>query len=272
MLKLIALDLDGTLLGGTQPHYGILPEALEAMRAATEQGVFIGIASGRELDFMEQLFPDHQVDPGRDGFPKLLMPDERYLYLLKHSEYEPAAAWNDQIEAKERGCLADARTLVSTLWEELQRIDPRVRLISEEAIRRRGFIELYFSSREAAETAAPTIQAYCEAHAPDLQPIRNGGLIALRHREVGKGQVLLDAAHVLGLLPDQVLAVGDSANDQSMLDGRFGFQAATVANAEPVIKDLVRARGGYVAQRPYGAGVAEIIYRALHSSPSPHRG
>lgn len=263
MVKLIALDLDGTLLGGTQPHYGIMPEAIEAMKTAAARGVMIGIASGRELDFMEGLFPDHQIDPVREGFPSILMPDERYVYTLREGAYRPDVAWNTRVDANERSSLPASRALVGTLWERLLEIDPKVRIVPEEAIQRRGFIELRFASIEAARQADNLIDQACRTTAPSLRPIRNGGLIALRHRDVGKGNVLLHCARSLGLRPQEILAVGDNRNDRSMLDGRYGFLAGTVANAEPEIKELVRSQGGHVAERKYGAGVAELIYQAL---------
>jgi len=44
-----------------------------------------------------------------------------------------------------------------------------------------------------------------------------------------------------------------------MLDGRFGFSSATVANAEPRVKEAVLESGGYVASKNYGDGLVEII-------------
>jgi hypothetical protein len=44
-----------------------------------------------------------------------------------------------------------------------------------------------------------------------------------------------------------------------MLEGRFGFLAATVANADGEVKAMVRRGGGYVARAPLGAGVIEVL-------------
>jgi hydroxymethylpyrimidine pyrophosphatase-like HAD family hydrolase len=68
-------------------------------------------------------------------------------------------------------------------------------------------------------------------------------------------------ARLRGYAPAQVLAVGDSVNDVSMLDGSHGFRAATVANAGAEIRELVRAGNGYVATRGNGHGVNEVIGR-----------
>src|SRR4030095_14566226 len=74
-----------------------------------------------------------------------------------------------------------------------------------------------------------------------------------------RGLVLSELARHLQLAPDQVLAVGDSANDISMLDGRLGFVCRTTSNAGERLKEGVRQNGGYVAEGRMGAGVVEIL-------------
>ena len=88
---------------------------------------------------------------------------------------------------------------------------------------------------------------------------RNRMLAQVVLSTAGKGNSLLRAATVKGLRPHQVLAIGDTLNDLDMLDGRHGFRAGAVGNADLVIKQAVLAAGGIVAEREAGAGLAEIL-------------
>lgn len=73
-----------------------------------------------------------------------------------------------------------------------------------------------------------------------------------------------------GVAPGQVLAVGDSQNDADMLDGKLGFQAATVANADPEIAKVVEAAGDYLARSPRSLGVAEIVRKVMGAGGLTH--
>jgi HAD superfamily hydrolase (TIGR01484 family) len=62
---------------------------------------------------------------------------------------------------------------------------------------------------------------------------------------------------LLGVAPEQALAVGDGSNDRSAFEMLpHGF---CPANASPELEALCRARGGWVAQRSYGDGVLELF-------------
>jgi hydroxymethylpyrimidine pyrophosphatase-like HAD family hydrolase len=84
-------------------------------------------------------------------------------------------------------------------------------------------------------------------------------LVQIHDAAVGKGPVLAELARLWVIAPSEVLAIGDSHNDLSMLDGRLGFRSATVGNADGVIKEAVRRAGGSVASGHAGAGVLELL-------------
>jgi hydroxymethylpyrimidine pyrophosphatase-like HAD family hydrolase len=97
---------------------------------------------------------------------------------------------------------------------------------------------------------------------------RNGRIAHIYDKGCDKGstlQALLDQQRYRDLAPADVLAIGDGINDRPMIDGRHGFTAATVANAEPDVKSWVRTAGGMIADRERGAGVAQILADVLAS-------
>ncbi len=264
MIRFVGLDLDGTLLGGTQPHYGIREEAVAALFDAHRRGVQIGIVTWRDFDFIYQTLLEHEIDPAKTSFPSLIIAEERRIYALEGGAYRPDAEWNDRIVADERGHLNQVASLVGRLLEtDLAQMDPGLRRVEAAIEERRGFVELVFSDRESAEAGAALLAERLRSTVPDIVPIRNGRGVALRHVRASKGATLNRYAETSGLRPEEILAIGDSENDRSMLDGRFGFRAATVSNADESIRRLVAERGGYVAEGACGVGVAEAMADAL---------
>ncbi|MDO5835535.1 MAG: phosphoglycolate phosphatase [Methanobacterium sp.] len=75
--------------------------------------------------------------------------------------------------------------------------------------------------------------------------------------EVNKGTSLVQVAGDMGILPEEILAIGDSENDLEFLNVA-GVKVA-VANAEPELKSIA----DYVTEKPYGDGVKEALERFL---------
>jgi hydroxymethylpyrimidine pyrophosphatase-like HAD family hydrolase len=123
----------------------------------------------------------------------------------------------------------------------------------------RGLPTLQMDTPEQAAALRVWLAERLEASGQPLACNRNVRLLQIHDAAVGKGLTLLELARVWGLAPSQVLAIGDSANDFSMLDGHLGLRCATVGNADPAIKEIVQHAGGYVASRAIGAGVVEIL-------------
>ena len=74
---------------------------------------------------------------------------------------------------------------------------------------------------------------------------------------VNKGTSLVQVAGDMGILPEEILAIGDSENDLEFLNVA-GVKVA-VANAEPELKSIA----DYVTEKPYGDGVKEALERFL---------
>jgi hydroxymethylpyrimidine pyrophosphatase-like HAD family hydrolase len=97
-LSLVAVDLDGTLLGGTSGRYGFLPAGVEALRQAVRKHSLVGIATGRDLPFILELLRREGIAPEKEGWPHVIIAEERYIYYLgKDGGYRPAADWNESI-------------------------------------------------------------------------------------------------------------------------------------------------------------------------------
>ncbi|MBI5975081.1 Cof-type HAD-IIB family hydrolase [Staphylococcus canis] len=85
------------------------------------------------------------------------------------------------------------------------------------------------------------------------------GNIEITHADAKKGTAVASIAEQLGITLDETMAIGDNLNDKSMLD-RVGYSVA-MENAIPEIKESAR----YVTDTNENSGVAKAIYKALES-------
>lgn len=75
--------------------------------------------------------------------------------------------------------------------------------------------------------------------------------------EVNKGSSLLKVAGVMGVKPEEIMAVGDSENDIEFLSAA-GLKVA-VSNADDELKSIA----DYVAKKPHGDGFKEAVERFI---------
>lgn len=259
-IRLIAVDLDGTMLGGTKNRYGILSEGIAALRQAAEEGVLIAIVSGRDYPFIPRLFQEEGVDIPREGWPHLIIAEERLEYRLHAGCYHPDTSWNEEIRVRERMHYEQLCVEVDRLLSaDIQRLDPVAFRRVDPMASERGYIEVRFTEPSFARSAEPILAAMLETLGLPYTTVRNVDHICLRHQHTGKGKMLDRVCRRLGIAAGEVLAIGDSLNDLSMLDGRFGFISAAPANADHEVKAAVLANGGMVAEGQYAKGVAEMI-------------
>ena len=264
-IRMIAVDLDGTLLGGTEGRYGFLPEGTAALRKAASSQARIAIVSGRDFEFIEGLLAREGVFVSESGWPHIVIAEERFLYRLRGGRYEPDREWNEAIGQLERMHFERIRSGVEALLAgDVGSLDGGARRQEEALERRRGFVEVSFTDPRRAQAAVPLFEAWLDGLRLPYSIVRNVADVCVRHRSVGKGVMLDKVCREWGIAPSEVLAVGDSANDLSMLDGRFGFIGACPGNAEASVKDAVGRGGGYIAEGRYGQGVADAVNRYMN--------
>lgn len=266
-IRLVAVDLDGTLLGGTEGRYGIFPEGISALRRAVGMQAAVAIVTGRDFEFVPELLKTEGVQWSQEQWPHLIIAEERCEYRLQNGQYAPDSEWNEEIRVLERGHFEQISDGVNQLLSSrIASIDPGACRRTEVLEAERGFIEIRFTDANAARAAEPLLAAMLAQSLLPYKTVRNAADISIRYLSVGKGAMLQRACQRLGIAAEEVLAIGDSANDLSMLDGRFGFVGAAPGNADDEVKAAVRARGGVVSESRYAKGVAEILdyYMAGH--------
>jgi len=245
-LRLISTDFDGTI--HEDFAHSPVPEALQDRLLALQgQGATWVINTGRDLaSLMESIGRAHlRVRPD------FTVTVEREIHRHVGGHYEPVEPWNGN-------CVRDHTLLFTAHATGLARLSSRL----EEKYDATFYSDLWSPICVIARTNAQmdAIQSELEAFCldiPELVSVRNDVYVRLSHRAYSKGTALQEIQRLLGLGPEHSFAAGDHLNDLSMLRRAVAHRLVTPANGLPMVKEQVRAEGGFLASRGCGDGVLE---------------
>lgn len=258
-IKLVALDLDGTLLG---KDLKIPPRSRAAIAAARSRGVQFVIATGRMYQSSVPMARTLELDgapliayngalvcefpSGRPLFHEPV-PLEACRSLAAFCEargYHLQAYIHDRLYVpnlgpRTREYLDIARveaSAVGSLFFWLQ--EPSTKLLVVDDPERISLIQEQVTSLLAgAVTAMPSSPNFLEVVSS----------------KVSKGAALERVAQSLGLAPDDVMAVGDGSNDLSML--KWAGTGVAIGHAPAALRQVA----AYVTKSGPGEGVAEAL-------------
>ena len=252
-IKLVGTDFDLTL------HYHGIAKAVQDLLIETvRKGVKVGIVSGRPWYDLRTFLTQYGMNFGKP-YPSFLVWREKFILWVEDGKTREEGEWN-QLKMREMEALNGEILKVAPQWLAALKsagLSHKIWNIFGEY----GF-EIFYAAPEEAERAR-VILAELAAPLPNSEVTRNYWGTNVGLASGSKGCALRHVADCLGLAPDEVLAIGDSLNDLSMLDGRCGLRSAAVGNADPVVKEAVLKNGGLVAENPGGEGVAEIIRKLV---------
>jgi HAD superfamily hydrolase (TIGR01484 family) len=228
----LATDLDGTFLGGSDAERDALYSTLNANR----DRVMLIFVTGRDIPFIRELTADGWV-PSPDyvigDVGTSVVRGETYEHVTA-LEAEIATRWGDA-GARVRMLLADVD------WLEPQPTPFRYRM------------SYYYDPARYDETVAARIRAA----GFDCLVSANTYLDVLP-RGVSKGPTLIRTIEHLGVAPERVLVAGDTMNDLSLFE--TGLHGVAVANSEPALLEHVRnLPKTTVAQGIGAAGILEVM-------------
>jgi len=270
MIRLIALDIDGTLLDSE----GRIPEAnRDAVARAIDAGVEVALATGRRYDFARPIFEslpgpltlivsNGAIVKTREGdtlMRSLLPRDIAKSVLTRVPEHRDSAAvvfdrvregqvvfeaidWEHPRHARfysaNRPFLSEVRPLERCLTE-----DPIQVMFSGGCIPMRALFE---QLRSGADEFSVALTEY--EH-------RDFSLVDVVRAGCSKGSALREWSERRGFGRSEVMAMGDNLNDLQMLE--FAGTPVLMGNALAELK----ARGWAVSGANDEAGVAQAIHR-----------
>ena len=231
----LATDLDGTFLGGSDEDRKALYDWIESNR----DSVGLVFVTGRDPEFIVELtsrqgVPRPEYVVGDIGTTIAKVSPSGHVDPIPDLEHDIAAAWNDSGD-RVRDALGDIKGLT------LQPTPFRYRVSYD---------------MDAAEFDA---SACSIVDAMGLDWIISAGrFFDVLPKGFSKGPSLLKLIDHLGLEASRVLAAGDTLNDLSML--QCGVPAVAVGGAEEPLLEKVRFLDHvFVAEAIGAAGISEAI-------------
>ena len=233
-IRLIAMDLDGTLL---QRDQTILPQTLQALRAAEAKGVTLALASGRYPENASLVFLDHGIDGPVMGANGAII-DDAPMGTTLAVHFMPgasAAAICGILDRAGADYILFSYKRVTTSRTDLQH---RSEINDGERIHRLGGVTFAHGPagiREALRQGVSKIFVFNHPRlaeladeirsVPGVQVTRSGELnIEIMPRGIHKGNGIRELARHLGIPLSAVMAFGDEENDLEMLRSvGYGF-------------------------------------------------
>ncbi len=265
-IRLIALDMDGTLLG--PDHHTIPQRNLDALRAAAERGVHIAIASGRSWSLLQEYAQvlgcvdfgitanggyalDARTGEEMASFPMDSRQCVEVIHILRREGlyfelYIGAENYMRQGELEEAAGLGFSPAFME-MFRRHTTLVPDVAQVA--AVTKPCKFDIFSVPRPRR---AQIIDALA-ATGPLAFTNPLGENLELNAPGVHKGRALAALAARLGLAPSQVMAFGDADNDLEMLE--FAHWSFAMGNAADPAKSAAR----FVTGNNGEAGVAMAV-------------
>ncbi|WP_082232017.1 Cof-type HAD-IIB family hydrolase [Halobacillus massiliensis] len=290
-MKLIAIDLDGTLLNHNSE---ISRENEEAIQKAQENGVEVVVATGRAEFDVRQVFSKTNINTwviGANG-ATIHTPESRLFdsVPLPQAHAEEALEWlerkgfyyevftDEAILTPENG-----RHLLQIELDRLKSANPQTDIETLEHSMAKQFGQSGFahvkSYKDIIQSGQPlynilafTFEDKKRAEGwrrfegtEDLTLVSSGvHNFELEHKEASKGLALKKLARHLGIEMEETAAIGDSPNDLSMI--QMAGRSAAMANGQPTVIEA----SDMITKSNDEHGVAHAIYHWLENSSSTH--
>lgn len=251
-IRIIATDLDGTLIGGSGdlPLYDDFKKRLETLKS--RYGATWVVCTGRSLRGFNQLFSSMKLM----GFaPEYIIVKHAYIYRLTRSgNYRPHYGWNILIHYNIRASRLYMKDAIDRWYKMVVNMVNRVTTVYH----RRNRLCLRFDAEEDAAAVAKLLKEKAKEF-KYLRVFQFAQEVDVRMVPFTKGLALEELADRLGIWASDILAIGNGHNDISMLDGVAAGLTGCPANAETDVMLTVRRSGGHISHKKILGGVIDVI-------------
>ena len=241
MYRLLAIDLDGTLLT-PRPKKMITPRARRAIQQAVETGIRVVIATGQSLVVLQHICGDLPIE-GPQIIENGAVIADITTGQIYHEKLLPSDFVLPVLETLKREGFHRAYHTVSRVYADTD--SPRVRQWYDPPVP--PVIEIEDVTSLYPEPCIKVVgiaeESKLRAHRQDLIDLFAGqlyvtqsafDLLEFLHPDVSKANGLKTIAQDLGIPPEEVVAIGDSHNDIGML--QFAGLGVAMGNAHDEVK------------------------------------
>lgn len=266
MKKLLAIDMDGTLLTDSKK---ITEKTMLALKKAADSGIVIVPTTGRSLDCL----PRKLI--GQDFYRYVITSNGARLYDMKEKKTLYASlipqknAINLLLEGKKRGLGLTAHVENQNIVEGFS-LNLKGRLIykkdTSDTIKTKDIIQtvkekngdveevqFFFFKEQKKWWAKDIVQKN-----KDYTASFGGTYVEMYNKDTSKGVALAKLAEILGFTKEDIICIGNGENDLTMFE-QAGLKIA-VANADPGLK----SKADWVVASNQKDGVAEAIEKMLN--------
>ncbi|WP_225744760.1 Cof-type HAD-IIB family hydrolase [Marinilactibacillus sp. Marseille-P9653] len=287
MIKLIASDMDGTLLND---HIDVSLSNAQAIKRAQSQGIHFIIATGRDYPMAARPLETHNIEcpiialngaqlfdvEGNNlynkGLEKSTVRKIRSI-LSQYPDLHEELMTNEGIYSNNQEKRLDTiASMLADLNPDISYEEAMQNAISHAEENNVKFVESFDTVLEDDSIVILKLSAHTEEGAPILDPLKEQLMnevpklaitasskknIEINHESAQKGTAVAQYAKKLGIKADEVMTIGDNINDLSMLEwAKYG---TAVANAVSEAKESATYSTSSNSQN----GVAEAISRVL---------
>jgi len=259
-IKLVAVDLDDTMLSRESTITRRVKDAVAAVRAA---GVYFTISTGRmypsaarfarelEIDLPLIVYQGALVKNSFSGEVLLYRPlplayAREIIKRVREYGYHLNGYLDDRLLVERDS--PEGRRYAATSGVELEVVKDLIAILD----------------REPTKLLVIAEEPQLDRLKADLDPVYRGKVhivkskpyfLEFSHINATKGAALAYLAGYFGVHREEIMAIGDSFNDLEMLE--YAGVGVVVANAREEIKKIA----DYVTSQPYGEGVVEALER-----------
>ena len=237
MIKLIAIDLDGTLL---HEDKSLSKGNIVALHQAHEAGYDIVICTGRPLAGVRPIFEE------------IGLPDGNY-YMIINNGCTTLSTHNWEIIGKEELSLEDMHRL-QVLTEDT---DVQLTLFDMDHYLVVAPEAMYVGDPSAIDAFQAQHEVALEA---DFNTVRSQDILfEILPKGASKASALQALSQTLGYSKDQVMALGDANNDLEML--RFAGYSVAMGNGNATVKEIA----DFITLTNDEDGVAHTIHKLIET-------
>lgn len=249
--RLVVADVDGTLVKPAADRTAkASPRVVEAVRIVRDQGVVFTIASARSLDWVAGL-----VDSLKLNSPIILDNGAR-IYDCLVQKYIHTSLLSHQ-RAKEILEILEKFPFKKYIVDEKKRFEyiPGKTEAFGDVVKMMVLHVKPFEANEIFEEIKDLPGIRATKSVSGSEPVKES--IHITHSDAAKEIALHKVANLLGINMDEIMAIGDSYNDFSLLTSA-GFKAA-MGNSV----DEIKAIADYIAPSFAEDGVADVLEKFI---------
>ncbi|AXQ79037.1 sugar-phosphatase [Streptococcus chenjunshii] len=261
-IKLVAIDIDGTLLNNDRK---ITPDVRKAIQEAKKEGHKIVLATGRPIAGVQSLLTELDLKDKGDyviTFNGSLVQDtasgaDIIKKTLTYEDYLNLEFWSRKLNVHlhaitKEGIYTANRDIGKYTIHEATLVDMPVFYRTPEEMADKEIVKvMMIDEPEILDAAIAKLsqELYDSYTIVKSTPF----YLEIINKEASKGKALTHLAEKLGLQNSETMAIGDEENDRAMLEAA-GTPVA-MANAVPEIKKLAK----YITKSNEESGVAYAI-------------